>query len=165
MKSDDMLVRLAEIAASATALHRAMNGLPEASETTELVNRVLELAIGTRESADAGGAEDSIPMRARPPQSLLQMVERWHQLGDLIDQPAALAADELLLAARELLAERAAIEARIVAGRARGDADLLAKAGALRRLVEQDGNAEDRLGRLTLSLLDDIEQIVGGEPC
>lgn len=159
MKNDDMLTRLAEIAASATALHRAMSGLPEPSETTELVNRVLEIAIGAgRAASSTSRAEEPSPPPARPapgPQSLLQIIERWHELGNRLDQPPALRAGELL-------AERDDIEDAIVALCARGDADLLAKAGALRRLIEQDGNAEDRLGRLTLSLLDDIAHIIGG---
>lgn len=89
------------------------------------------------------------------PRSLLQLVERWHQLGDRFDRsPAENAAG--------WLAERTDIERTVADTPARGDADLIAKAGALRRLLEQDGEPSDRAGRLALSLLDDFDRLIGG---
>jgi hypothetical protein len=149
--------------AAAARLLRSLRDLAHDSVIGELVgdamlgrSREPQLETAADITASTRRAGDSSPP-ARHPQSLLQIIENWHRLGDEIDTAPTTTAGERL-------AERADIEARIVASRARGDADLIAKAGALRRLLEQDGNAEDRLGRLTLSLLDDIGRIVGGEP-
>jgi hypothetical protein len=126
---------------------------------------------GVRAQADASSTETAIGgFEARQhPAALLQMVERWHELCALIgDVPPLYDGQpfdwEALIRAGDHIHERTNIEKQIVANPARGDADLIAKAGALRRLLEEDGNAEDRCGKLTLSVLDDIEQTVGDQP-
>ena len=64
-------------------------------------------------------------------QSLLRLIDRWHQLSDAFDKAP-------MLNKGELLADRYDVECLIGETRARGDAELIAKAGALRRLIEQD---------------------------
>jgi hypothetical protein len=123
-----MLARLAEIAARATALHQAMQGLPEPA------------------AADAAA-----------PLTLPALVARWEKIHAELGEPGRVH--------RGMIDELEWIETTIAATPPRGNADLIAKAELLRRMVEGDPDQMGSTRALAAALVADIERIVGGGSC
>lgn len=142
MKNDPLLDRLAEIAARALDLHRAINGLPEAAGG---------------DPADGDAAERTHRASIPPALALPELIARWHRAFAALGAPGGQRRRELV--------DLEWLETTIARTPARGDADLIAKADLLRQLVDGDPEQSRSVRDLAASLAGDIERIIGGGSC
>jgi hypothetical protein len=153
---DEANERIAVSPGDLAAAARMLRNLRDLAHDSVIGELVGDAMLGrSREDQPEAGAALSTP--ARHPQSLLRLVERWRELdeqhGHAVGERRRALGDEIQW-----------LENTIAATPARGDADLIAKGGMLRQIIEADLDLPQPVRALAASLLDDIERVIDGRP-